>query len=219
MFIVIIISALMLSSCGDIAVKIVCLTSDLLKAVTTGENDLYATSEFSIDDLTDAKDIAYLKSVLKSMSHEHVVNGDYGDSLKFDMNIPIVKYGSQYFNENNVLVYIIAYDSKYKYNYSIRYNEDLVKQIDDYMYENHAQHLDLSKMDITIDISNDTENTIGLNASSVYVNDKAYPFHFSQDLMKRDIVELKVSDVLKSAIAEDNNLFYYLFGIQKGGTT
>jgi hypothetical protein len=62
---------------------------------------------------------------------------------------------------------------------------------------------------------NDLRSVINIIANSVYINNQPYPFEFSGELQRRDRIELKISEVLRSAILKNETDTYTVFKINK----
>jgi hypothetical protein len=213
--ILMVIFVLILICCGG-TVKIIVYTSDLINVATGSENVMYISANIVVESLKEEADINFLRQNLNSFSNEQIVKYNYSDSLSFDIKIPILNIRNiQTHNLEKDLLYIIASEQDNDYSYSYKFNSTLVNKIDNYVYRSHYQHMDFSSFETSIVIENDLRNALKIIANSVYINNQPYPFEFSGELQRRDRIELKISEVLRSAILKNDNDTYTVFRINK----
>jgi hypothetical protein len=213
--ILLVIFVLILVCCGG-TLKIFLYTSDLINIATGSANTTYVNANIVVENLKEEADINFLKQNLNSFSNEQIVKYNYSDSLSFDVKIPIINIQNiQAHNIEKDLLYIIASEQNNNYSYTYKFNSALVNKIDNYVYRAHYQHIDFSSFETSIIVENDIRNVIDIIASSVYINNQPYPFSFSGELQRRDKIELRISEILRSAILKDDNNTYTLFKINK----
>jgi len=206
---------LVLVCCGG-TLKILAYTSDLIDIASGKGNAVYITATIIIESLKNEADIEFLKKNLNSFSNEQIVKYNYSDSLSFDIKIPILNIANvSAHNLEKDLLYLIAEEEDNYYSFSYKFNSSLMNTIDSYVYNTYFQHIDFSNFETSIIIENDTRSVSKLTAFSVYINNQPFPFNVTRELQRRDRVELKISEVLRSAISKNNNIRYPIFRISK----
>jgi hypothetical protein len=202
--------------CCSGTLKIITYVSDLIAVASMTEDVMYVTANIVVENLKDEADINFLRQRLNSFSNEQIVKYNYSDSLSFDIKIPIINERKiSTYNLAEDLVYIISSEKNGTYIFSYKFNENLMRIIDKYVYSSHYQHIDFNDFDISIVIDNDMRNTINFIAYSVYVNGNPYPFEYIGKIQRRDRIELQISEVLRSAVIKNQNNTYQLFKINK----
>jgi hypothetical protein len=214
-FIAIVCFVFLLSSCGEGTIKVFAFFSDLINIASKKFDIVYINASVSIQGLEKEEDINFLRDNLNSFTNERIT-GEYTKSLSFDIKIPIINenYLQSYMSENNSekdFLHIVGSSSEGMYQFYYNFNRSLVERINQYVYQKHYQRIDLNNFDMILSIENDMTVQMILMAFSVYVNDIAYPFEYTNILQRRDKIELRISEVLRRSVAENNNLNYIFY--------
>ena len=204
---------ILLISCGG-EIKISLYTRDLSDILSSKEEVLYTNVNMTVERLTEAKDIEYLRKNLYGFSNEHSTQHNYSTALSFDIKIPIVKEGSSYY-EPNCLFTIEERTNANKTDYYLIINEILFSRINSYFYSIYYKKIDPKDFTIQLEINNDERNPVSLITYSSYINGKSYPFEHVEFLKERDRIIIEISKVFCDYIFEMDNNSYPIFSIKK----
>ena len=190
-------------------------TSDLIDVAESKEELLYSNVNVVVVGLDSEGDIAFLRNNLDSFSNERIVEVEYMDSLSFDTKIPIISedyHGNHDFSKN--IIYLLASEDEENYNFRVQYNEDLLKRINQYIYDEYFQKAVFDDFNVKMTLDNDIRGEdLSLTAYSVYVLGEAYPFEYKKNLAHREKLEIEISEVFRKGIIAGTN--YILFSINK----
>ncbi len=213
-YICVVLFCLLTVSCGgELAVSL--YTRDLTDVASARERILYTTVSFVVEGLRNEDDIEFLRENLNSFSNEHLTNYNYTKSLLFDVKVPIILYGTE--NEHDLskdMLYIQGKENGDRYDFFMRYNRRLVSKINNYIYDNHYQNIDLSQFTILLELDNDSREDTKLVLNSSYVNGKAYPLTHEETLPARERLRVRLSDIMTKAIS-DTEQEYCILSIMK----
>lgn len=198
-------TALALFTGCDGSISVTAYVQDLL-ALKSSATPLATTATVIAEGLTKPEEIEYLKSIFPDLTNEHIVKSSYADAYAFDIKVPLIRNDSAVTDEmKNALMYLIVQKTDDGYSMSCHYNQTKIDEVKEWVYKTYMQTFDLKEYKLDISVVNDTRNDFSLTSNSVYVNDKAYPFSYSTTLGKRDTVLLKVSEIMNSAMIDDQD--------------
>ncbi len=201
-------TALVLFTGCDGSISVTAYVQDLL-ALKNSATPLSTTATIIAAGLTKPEEIEYLKTIFPDLTNEHIVQSNYADAYAFDITVPLIRNDYVVSDEmKNALMYLIVAKTDDGYTMSCQYNQAKIDEVKEWVYNTYSQTFDLKEYTLNITVINDTRNDFAITANSVYVNDKAYPFSYSTTLKKRDTVSLAVSDILNSAMIDDQNTTY-----------
>lgn len=202
-------------SCGG-EIKISIFTRDLQDVISSNEEVIFTNVNIIVESLQDESDISFLRNCLNGFSNEHSVEYNYSTSLSFDIKVPIVKEGTNLDYSKDLLI-IEGKNNNGILDFYLTYNRELFSRIDRYFYNTHYQNIELSKFKIRIEINNDERKTLNLITYSSYVNGKAYPFEYEEELKERDRLIIEISEIFSNYISnmKDYNQKYAIFSLKK----
>lgn len=196
-----IISVTLIGCGGDINLKI--YARDLQDIMNQKETVLYTTANIQVKGMNE-KDIEFLKTQLTGFSNEKIVEYNYSDALSFDIKIPITKSGTDVLNKGDLLVIEGKQDDR-NYDFYINFNNDLLQTIDDYFFNEHWIHFNISEFKIKLTITNDIRQSTKIKAYSSYINGTAYPFAYSGNLNERDELVMELSEIFNKYLSKNEN--------------
>jgi hypothetical protein len=149
--------------------------------------------------------LGVLKDYFKTMENEKIVSRDMNTYLSFNTTFPIVyiKDGSGPRNIEDLMYLVVVTIDSPNPIIEIGLNKGSLAKLNAYIKEKYYQSITIEEMIITLIINNDTSKECKVVAQASYVNEKPKPFAAETKIKKREEVTIRLSDVLRDSLKND----------------
>ncbi|KLU39416.1 MAG: DUF7424 family protein [Limnochordia bacterium] len=198
--------ALLLTGCaGDVIGDL--YVQDIIDAMEL-EDDVFTIGTVSIQSV----DPEYMDQVIeffnlffREPSNFRDQSRDYTSYTMADVKIPVVDitYFDPVFPED-IIAFVVAFDEEDESVwFGVAVNKDRFAEAAAYVQENFWQQLSFSDFTLQLRLINDTRETVTASVYSLYVNQQPVLFLEDYSLARRDMLELRLSDVMRDYAYEE----------------
>lgn len=196
-------SLVALNACKPDKIEIEIYTSDIQAAAEGDLIEVPMTVEFSMLGDADDYDIDELKEIsleyLSADSEFTITDGMLGSIVSISTSIPMAnKSVLSYYLTNNTRLAVIVVDGE---SVVFEPTQDLEKLDDNLSWINFMMGVEFPAELISIRIASDSRQDVGISATAVFSNNKAY-LHLSEVIQRRESIALDFTGTVESVYSQ-----------------